>query len=379
MVATEKQTFGELLRIAREQAGLSHSDVASKLNLRVSLVKDLEDGIIDPNIPEVFTRGYLKSYAELLKIDPTVVLKIYDDFVGNTETRKKIQKDEAKQFKAQKKKRVFLTITILGLFVAIIAFAILGLVLWSKYSDPAPLIDGPLPFAENTDENLTLTIEESPSSSYEIDKTDEERLEEFDQLQQQVKSEMEEKKQKLNDQSQSKVAKNQESSPNTANSVEASIAVPNQNVASALISSEEKQYKKDELDTEHQKVADLTKYQSLIPEPALDLSRSTAEIEEQKRSPNQYLIEINTSPNYNIHIEFKGDCWLDLKSGMNDRRVVARIFKDGRILDYNLINMPLKFKIGAPQNVSLLTINDNKIDLSSAVPNKPFNLEVSTK
>ena len=44
MAETEK-TFGEILREAREEQGLSHTDVASQLNLRVSLIKDLEDKV----------------------------------------------------------------------------------------------------------------------------------------------------------------------------------------------------------------------------------------------------------------------------------------------------------------------------------------------
>ena len=117
----------------------------------------------------------------------------------------------------------------------------------------------------------------------------------------------------------------------------------------------------------------------VVPEPTVDIKGSSAEIEAQRNSSNHSIIEINTSPNYNIHIEFRGDCWLDLKSGMNDRRVTALVYKKDRVLDYNLINMPLKFTIGAPGNISRLIVNDYLVDLSGAVPDKPYHLEVSTR
>ena len=64
---------------------------------------------------------------------------------------------------------------------------------------------------------------------------------------------------------------------------------------------------------------------------------------------------------------------------MNDRRVTALVYKKDRVLDYNLINMPLKFTIGAPGNISRLIVNDYLVDLSGAVPDKPYHLEVSTR
>lgn len=371
MAETEK-TFGEILREAREEQGLSHTDVASQLNLRVSLIKDLEDNILESHTADVFTRGYVRSYAELLKIDSDKILKIYDDYVGNTANRRRIRTQEAKHFKAQKKKRMFLGI---GLVSGMVVFCIMingGIYLWYRYSEPAPLIDEHIPFAELSDgDSLPMTIEENRNTLVNEDdgdeltepiKTEEELLSEFNEMQQKARG---------NDRDEAPVIK-------TAGAGEGEMDLhnPNANVVAEIAR------EKDEQVAENSSVRvelDKSKYNVVVPEPYININVSSAEIEEQRRSSSQSIIEINTSPNYNIHIEFSGDCWLDLKSGMNNRRVAARVYKTGHSLDFNVINMPLKFIIGAPNHVSHLSINDNLVDLSGVVPDKPYRLEVSTR
>ena len=173
MAETEK-TFGEILREAREEQGLSHTDVASQLNLRVSLIKDLADNILESHTADVFTRGYVRSYAELLKIDSDKILKIYDDYVGNTANRRRIRTQEAKHFKAQKKKRMFLGIGLVSGMAVFCIMIIGGIYLWYRYSEPAPLIDEHIPFAELSDgDSLPMTIEENRNTLVNEDDGDE--------------------------------------------------------------------------------------------------------------------------------------------------------------------------------------------------------------
>ena len=69
---------GEMLSQAREKLGLSQQDIATKLNFRLALVKNIEADIFDANLPETYNRGYLCSYAKLVAIDSKDILNSYE-------------------------------------------------------------------------------------------------------------------------------------------------------------------------------------------------------------------------------------------------------------------------------------------------------------
>ncbi len=69
---------GAMLRDARLVLSLSQEHIASKLNFKVSLVKNIEDDIFDPAMPTTFNRGYLANYAKLVAVDVEDILASYD-------------------------------------------------------------------------------------------------------------------------------------------------------------------------------------------------------------------------------------------------------------------------------------------------------------
>ena len=71
-------TPGVILKEARELKGLSQSDVAHRLNLRISLVREIELDRFDQKTASTFTRGYLKTYARFVGVDEELVLQAYD-------------------------------------------------------------------------------------------------------------------------------------------------------------------------------------------------------------------------------------------------------------------------------------------------------------
>lgn len=62
------QTTGERLRLAREQLGLSQQIVAERLCLKVSTVRDIEENNSPAELASTFLRGYIRSYARLVRI-----------------------------------------------------------------------------------------------------------------------------------------------------------------------------------------------------------------------------------------------------------------------------------------------------------------------
>lgn len=68
---------GRQLRVARETAGVSLSDVAHELHLSTTTIAALEDDRYEGLPSEVFILGYLRAYARLLGLDPAPLLEQY--------------------------------------------------------------------------------------------------------------------------------------------------------------------------------------------------------------------------------------------------------------------------------------------------------------
>ncbi|GHC14376.1 Cro/Cl family transcriptional regulator [Kushneria pakistanensis] len=76
---------GEMLREERERQRLPLEDAAEQLNLRPSLVADMErDNYEQIPIP-TYRRGYLRAYARLLGIDDRAIVAAYDRVHGRSD------------------------------------------------------------------------------------------------------------------------------------------------------------------------------------------------------------------------------------------------------------------------------------------------------
>jgi cytoskeleton protein RodZ len=69
---------GMLLAQARKNCGLSQQQVADKLNFRVSLIETIEQENFDTSLPATFNRGYLRNYANLVKVPVEEVMAGYE-------------------------------------------------------------------------------------------------------------------------------------------------------------------------------------------------------------------------------------------------------------------------------------------------------------
>lgn len=78
-----KQT-GELLKKAREASGLSLHEVSLSLKISSRTIQAIEDGDQKSLPAKTFLRGFVKSYANLLKMDEEVVLNLFYSEMGTT-------------------------------------------------------------------------------------------------------------------------------------------------------------------------------------------------------------------------------------------------------------------------------------------------------
>ena len=71
--ASADKTPGALLREARERAGLSQDDIAGKLKLAPRQIAAIETGDWNSLPERTFTRGFMRSYARIVGLDPDIV------------------------------------------------------------------------------------------------------------------------------------------------------------------------------------------------------------------------------------------------------------------------------------------------------------------
>jgi len=152
---------GALLREARERHGASAKDVASALRLDVSVIEAIEDGRHDDLPAPAYVRGYVRSYAQLLRIDADKVTARFMALGGD--------------HPAPPKKRVWVgpaatdtqSIRRTGLRYTIVVVVLLGLaagILWvaSRYADLPLLTSTPFD-GSDAPQQPAATTEPTPS------------------------------------------------------------------------------------------------------------------------------------------------------------------------------------------------------------------------
>ena len=81
----------ETLRQAREQKGLSLSQVAGQLNLTENSLRQLENGAFDKLPGHTFSRGYIRAYAKLMGLDQAELVNSFDHFTGTNASGSTVQ------------------------------------------------------------------------------------------------------------------------------------------------------------------------------------------------------------------------------------------------------------------------------------------------
>lgn len=77
----EKANFGSVLREERERRQLSLSHVADKTKLPQLTLKLLEDGRLQDLPPEVFVRGFIRSYAKAIGMPDAEPIALFEQAV----------------------------------------------------------------------------------------------------------------------------------------------------------------------------------------------------------------------------------------------------------------------------------------------------------
>lgn len=76
--ALSELTPGKKLKAERERLGIPCEEIAMRLRLRVGVIEALERDDYREMAADVFMKGYLRSYARLLSIEPEGLMQAFD-------------------------------------------------------------------------------------------------------------------------------------------------------------------------------------------------------------------------------------------------------------------------------------------------------------
>lgn len=149
---------GLMLSEARTKLSLSIEDVAEKLKFRKSLVRDIEQDIFNQELSSTYNRGYLRSYAKLVKIDIDEVLSAYD-MLGIAE----VQRSEMQSFSNLTEKQAeHSRLMWFSYFIVVVLFSLM--VLWWM-QEATELVDEKAPqtssVVTNQDTAIDITTDET--------------------------------------------------------------------------------------------------------------------------------------------------------------------------------------------------------------------------
>ncbi|OEE87981.1 hypothetical protein A1OQ_02165 [Enterovibrio norvegicus FF-162] len=293
---------GKILKQAREALGLSEQDVADRLRLRVSVIRDLEENCCDNKQIATFTRGYIRSYAKLLGLNADDLLRGYQATPQSEESSQKMQSFSRKTRLDKHDSRVMsLTWVILAVVVGITTFW------WWQNQQNDPLMS-------LSDDFVAFTQSESS-------------------------------------------ADNNEQISETETTLISPVE-PEAEVSAAGVVVPEMAVKEEIVETDSITASAPADVQPKVEtSPEVNTPSPVTTASNAVTSSNE---AANQSPT--LSLSFKGDCWVDIRDA-SGKRLLTGIKSAGETADLSG-QAPFKVVLGAPAAVNLV-YNGDKVDLSS--------------
>ncbi len=154
-------TVGECLKRKREELGISIKDLGDKLRIKVDYLEDLEENNYEKLPPDVYVKGFIKSYSELVGFNPEKMIELFKkekEIENKVESRNKKEKKYEKRFAI--KKYITITPKIITVFLSLLILSIIGYYFWhqlsSFYSEPYLFVSSP--FADEVTNNSETVV-----------------------------------------------------------------------------------------------------------------------------------------------------------------------------------------------------------------------------
>lgn len=141
---------GERLREIRQRRGISLDELAELTKIRASYLAAIEEGNYDKIPAEVFVRGFITQYAQVLNEDPQPFLDLYREERGAREeeaARSQAEKDRAaamKRLREETRRRWFIALAVAAAAILVLLLAAVAIWYWAR---PAPAPPGSIELA----------------------------------------------------------------------------------------------------------------------------------------------------------------------------------------------------------------------------------------
>lgn len=122
-------TIGKSLKKARENLGLSQQEISKILHLKISIIQSIENDSEHPHVSQTFLYGYIRAYANLVKL-PKSKLSLINNKMQSYFPKIKAT-SQIKSLKQHKKKDIWLTR--ITWFVIFIIIMLTGIWWWQSY------------------------------------------------------------------------------------------------------------------------------------------------------------------------------------------------------------------------------------------------------
>ncbi|RYY03350.1 MAG: DUF4115 domain-containing protein [Gammaproteobacteria bacterium] len=161
----EKLSPGKILLQGRLQAGLTQEQVAKELYMTVYKVKALEADDYSRLSSDTFARGYIRAYANLVKIDVVVVLAAYDQLMDDIKPPEVVAAQIAAPTEPQGHRGAWQFLVVIGAFL--IGIWLISVWFFDNHTETEYVV----PAVGNSSvasENLKSTVAESFASASEF-------------------------------------------------------------------------------------------------------------------------------------------------------------------------------------------------------------------
>ena len=113
------ENFGSYLKHERELRGVPLEEISGATKIHIRFLQALEDNQFDELPGEVFIKGYIRSYANIIGSDVEEVLNIYKEYVSNN-----IKNSLDSVTTSNKSDKTFLGFVLIGLIVLALIFGV---------------------------------------------------------------------------------------------------------------------------------------------------------------------------------------------------------------------------------------------------------------
>lgn len=305
---TTKLSTGERLRTAREAKGMTQQNVADRLCLKLSTVRDIEDDKSPAELAATFLRGYIRSYARLVHIPEAELLPDLKQQVPVSPAKVTPMQSYAITSRRSRKKRDGLLTT----FTWLIVFIVVGLTVawwWQNHKAAQTELTSNLSTQQNSESGDSQSI---PLSANQADPSSQQAMQ----------------------------SENQPVDETT--STEPAVQAPTATATPAPVPSGTSP--------------------SVAPDSAPAVSTSAPTL---NTTPATTQSEAAAQTNADaLTVQFSADCWLEI-SDATGKKLFSGLQHTGASLNLNG-KLPYRLKIGAPSAVSI-QFRGQPVDLSRFV------------